>query len=154
MRRATARTVLMSSDGNTKIRATISLPGPTSGTTLVTSSAPSQLMIAPSASRPAKRSIPGRRPATRIGGGTSGGRPSRKPLIVKVSKAASTFSPVKAWRRKRTRSRVRLYGSSKGMSFHRSTMTLDEVPTPRANFPGAASARAAALWARSAGPRV
>jgi hypothetical protein len=33
-------------------------------------------------------------------------------------------------------------------------MTSDAAPTPRLNLPGAASARAAALIASSAGPRV
>ncbi len=40
------------------------------------------------------------------------------------------------------------------MPFQRSTMTLDDVPMPKANRPGAASAIAATLWAMSAGPRV
>ena len=40
------------------------------------------------------------------------------------------------------------------MPFQRSTITLDEVPTPSTNRPGAASASAAADWANSAGPRV
>jgi hypothetical protein len=65
-----------------------------------------------------------------------------------------TFSPLSARRRNRTVSRTRLYGSSKGMPFQRSTMTLDEVPTPSANRPGAAAASVAALIAKVAGPRV
>ena len=51
-------------------------------------------------------------------------------------------------------SRVRLYGSSKGMPFQRSTMTLDEEPRPSTNRPGAAEASEATVWASSAGPRV
>ena len=51
-------------------------------------------------------------------------------------------------------SRVCLYGSSKGMSFQDSTITLDEEPMPRANRPGATDAIEATDWAMSAGPRV
>ena len=40
------------------------------------------------------------------------------------------------------------------MSFHRSTITFDDVPMPNANRPGAASASEATHWARVAGPRV
>jgi hypothetical protein len=40
------------------------------------------------------------------------------------------------------------------MPFQPSTMTLDEVPTPSANRPGAAWASDPTLWARQAGPRV
>ena len=65
-----ARTVSASSVGHTKMRATISLPGPTSGATFFTSSGESQLMMAPSASLPAMRNMPGRSAATRIGGGS------------------------------------------------------------------------------------
>ena len=83
--RPNCRTVVASSDGQTKMRATISLPGPTSGTTRLTSSADSQLMMAPSPSRPASRSMPGRRAATRIGGTWSSLRPRRKPRTRKVS---------------------------------------------------------------------
>ena len=60
-----------SSDGATKMRATISLSSPTActtGATFFTSSADSQLMMAPSPSRPARRSMPSRSAATRIGG--------------------------------------------------------------------------------------
>ena len=53
-----------SSVGQTKIRATICFPGPTSRTVVRTSSAESQLMMAPSDSRPARRSMPGRSAAT------------------------------------------------------------------------------------------
>ena len=67
------------------MRATISLPGPTSGATLATSAALNQLMMAPSPSDPARRSMPGRKAATRIGGSTWGGLPSRKPFTEKVS---------------------------------------------------------------------
>ena len=63
-------------DGHTKMRHTISLSPPAgvhdAGTTFFTSSADSQLMIAPSPSRPARRSMPSRSAATRIGGCTSG----------------------------------------------------------------------------------
>lgn len=51
-------------------------------------------------------------------------------------------------------SRARLNGSSNGVLFHFSTITLDEVPTPRTKRPGAAAARVAAEIARVAGPRV
>ena len=51
-------------------------------------------------------------------------------------------------------SRVRLYGSSNGMPFQRSTMTFDDVPIPSANRPGAASASEPTHWASVAGPRV
>ena len=40
------------------------------------------------------------------------------------------------------------------MSFQRSTITFDDVPTPNATRPGAASASEATHWARVAGPRV
>jgi len=40
------------------------------------------------------------------------------------------------------------------MPFQRSTMTSDEVPMPKANRPGAASAMLATLMAISPGPRV
>jgi hypothetical protein len=71
-----------------------------------------------------------------------------------VSYDSVTLSPVRATRRNRTTSRTRWYGLSNGMPFHFSTMTLDEVPMPRASRPGAASASAAALWARVGAPRV
>ena len=59
------------------MRATISRSSPpaassTTGATVDTSSGDSQLMIAPSASRPARRSMPSRSAATRIGGVCSG----------------------------------------------------------------------------------
>ena len=47
-----------------------------------------------------------------------------------------------------------LYGSVKGTPFQRDTITSEEVPRPNVKWPGAASARAATLWARRAGPRV
>ena len=62
--RPTRRARSASSVGHTKIRATISFPGPTSRATVGTSSAASQLMMAPSASRPASRSMPARSAAT------------------------------------------------------------------------------------------
>ena len=40
------------------------------------------------------------------------------------------------------------------MPFHCSTMTSEEAPNPQTKRPGAASARAATLWASRAGPRV
>jgi hypothetical protein len=49
---------------------------------------------------------------------------------------------------------VRRYGWSNGIPFHPSTMTLDDVPTPRTNRPGAAWASDPALWASRPGPRV
>ncbi len=51
-------------------------------------------------------------------------------------------------------SRIFLYGSSNGIPFHRSTMTSDDVPMPRANRPGAACAIEPTDCARQAGPRV
>ena len=51
-------------------------------------------------------------------------------------------------------SRIRLYGSTNGTPFQRSTITFDEVPMPKAKRPGAASARLATLWAMHAGARV
>ena len=64
-RAAIVRTTSKSSVGATKMRATISL-SPTYGLIRATSSAESQLMMAPSASSPASRSMPGRRAATRM----------------------------------------------------------------------------------------
>ena len=40
------------------------------------------------------------------------------------------------------------------MPFQPSTITFDDVPIPKANRPGAASAREATDWAMQAGPRV
>src|SRR5438309_407809 len=51
-------------------------------------------------------------------------------------------------------SRTRLYGSTNGIPFHRSTMTLLDAPMPIATRPGAASANAAIDVTRVAGPRV
>ena len=87
---APARTTSAFSLGQTKIRATISRSAPpaascTTPATVRTSAGDNQLMIAPSASRPARRNIPSRRAAIRIGGVTSGRMPSRKPLISNVS---------------------------------------------------------------------
>ena len=48
-------------------------------------------------------------------------------------------------------SRVRLYGSSKGMPFQRSTITLDEVPMPSTKRPGAAWASEPTLLGQRAG---
>ena len=99
-----------SSDGHTKIRAATGMSAPSSGVTVATSSADSQLMITPSASRPASRSIPGRSAARKIGGGCSTGRASRKPRTRNVSYSWSTFSPANADRRKRIVSRDPLVG--------------------------------------------
>ena len=65
-------------------------------------------MMTPSASRPARLNMPGRRAARKIGGGCSTGRASRKPRTAKVSYSWSTFSPASADRRKRMVSRTRL----------------------------------------------
>src|SRR6478735_9917760 len=154
MRRPIARTVSRSVVGSTKMRAATSLPSPTMGATVFTSSAESQLTIAPSAARPASRNIPSRNAATRIGGGSARRMPSRKPFTVNVSYSAVTFSPASAARRKRTVSRTCWYGCSNGMPFHRSTMTLLDEPPPRTARPGAMSASVAIDCARSAGPRV
>ena len=52
-------------------------------------------------------------------------------------------------------SRTRLYGSTNGTPFHRSTITFDDVPMPIANRPGAASASDGHATAPgSAGARV
>ena len=48
----------------------------------------------------------------------------------------------------------RLYGSTKGMPFHRSTMTSEDVPMPKWKRPGAASASVATHIASVAGPLV
>ena len=100
-----------SSVGATKIRATTSFASPspaacTMGATVETSSAESQLMMAPSPSRPASFSIPSRSAAMRIGTGCSGRTPSLKPFTVKESVSIETFSPASAARRNRTMSRV------------------------------------------------
>ena len=65
-----------------------------------------------------------------------------------------TFSPENASFRNRTTSRTRLYGSTNGTPFQRSTITFDDEPTPKAKRPGAASAMAATDWAMHAGARV
>ena len=51
-------------------------------------------------------------------------------------------------------SRTRWYWFSNARPFQLATMTSEEAPSPNANRPGAASARAARLWASKAGPRV
>ena len=156
---AAARTTSALSLGQQNTRQTTSFGVPpaasfTTPTTLVTSSGDNQLMIAPSPSRAARRSMPSRRAATRIGGACSGRTPRRKPLTSNVSYCLATFSPLSASRRKRTTSRTFLYGSTNGTPFHRSTMTLLLEPMPMAKRPGAASARDATLWAKQAGERV
>ena len=124
----------------------------TMGATVATSSADSQLMMAPSPSRPARRSMPSRSAATRIGTGSGGTTPSLKPLTENVSYSWVTFSPASAWRRKRTMSRVRWYGWSKGMPFQPSTMTLDDVPMPSANPPRGGLGQRADALGEAAGP--
>ena len=71
-----------------------------------------------------------------------------------VSYVSLTFSPDRAARRKRSVSRVRLYGSVNSSPFHRSTITSLEVPMPSAKRPGAAWASEPTHWANVAGPRV
>ena len=79
--------------------------------TLVVSSTDSQLTTAPSASRPANRSMPSRKAATTMGGAPSGIPPgalaSRNPATSKLSYDRVTFSPVNASRKNRTVSRTR-----------------------------------------------
>ena len=156
-------TVSRSVVGATKILATtsrVTSPGAappaacTIGATVATSSAESQLMIAPSPSRPARRSMPSRSAAIRMRGCCSGRMPSRKPLISERPKVPDIFSPAIAPRMKRTMSRTWWYGSVNGMPFQPSTMTFDEVPMPNATRPGAASASVATDCASNAGPRV
>ena len=110
--------------------------------------------MAPSDSRPARRNIPSRSAATKIFGLTSGRTPNLKPLTSKVSYDFATFSPDNASLRKRTTSRTFLYGSTNGIPFHFSTITLLLEPIPIAKRPGAASAILATLWAKHAGERV
>ena len=86
-KRAWALTVSVSVDGTTKMRATTSLSSPwavTMGATVATSSADSQLMMAPSPSRPARFSMPSRSAATRIGTSPTTGVPRRKPDTANV----------------------------------------------------------------------
>ena len=123
------------------------------GTTLVTSSADSQLMIAPSPSRPASRSIPSRNAATRIGGCTSGTRPRRKPCTSNVSYFWVDLLPRQRGPQEAHHVAHRLYGSTNGTPFHRSTITFDDVPMPKANRPGAATQRRDGLR-HHAGARV
>ena len=85
IRRPMARAMSASSLGITKIRAATGMSAPSSGVTVATSSADSQLMMTPSAARPARRSMPGRRAARKIGGGCSTGRARRNPVTSKVS---------------------------------------------------------------------
>ncbi len=151
------RTVVTSSLGQTRIRATSSFrpAGPNRyGTTCLTSSAESHTAIAPSACSAASSSIGGRNAAIRMGGATRGTRSRRNPLMVNVSKSSLTRSPAKARRRKRTVSRMRASGRSKWSPFHCSTMTGDETPSPRTNRPDASSASDAAVMASVAAPRV
>ena len=148
-----------SSVGATKMRATTSFSAPppascTIGATVDTSSADSQLMMAPSPSRPASFSIPSRSAATRIGGTASGRTPRRNPFTLNDGVSIVTFSPENAARRNAITSLVRWYGDSNGMPFQPSTITFDDVPMPSANRPGAASASDAADCAMQAGPRV
>ncbi len=141
------------------MRATTSFSTPspafcTIGATVETSSAESQLMMAPSPSRPASFSIPSRSAATSTGGTTSGRTPRRNPFTSNDGVSIVTFSPENAARRNAITSFVCWYGDSNGMPFQFSTITFDDVPMPSANRPGAASASEAADCARQAGPRV
>ena len=111
-------------------------------------------MIAPSASRPASFNMPSRNAATKICGFTSGRIPRRNPSMLKVSYCLVIFSPVIASCKNLTTSRTFLYGSTNGIAFHFSTITLLDEPMPIANLPGAASAIVATLWAINAGERV
>ena len=97
--------------------------------------------------------MPGRNAATRIGGTSSTRMPSRKPFTANVSYSCVTFSPASEVRRNRIVSRTRRYGSSNGMPFQFSTMTLDDVPIPSANRPGAAWTMLATVSASVAAPR-
>ena len=63
-------------------------------------------------------------------------------------------SPASTGRRNSTVSRTFVSGRSNGIPFQRSTITFDEVPTPSAKRPGAASAIVAALIASRPGPLV
>ena len=89
-----------------------------------------------------------------MGGSCSGISASLNPFTAKVPKSSVIFSPLKARRRKRTVSRTRWYWRSKASPFQFATMTSEEAPSPHATRPGAASAKAARLWASNAGPRV
>ena len=71
-----------------------------------------------------------------------------------MSYSCVTFSPASEARRKRIVSRTRRYGSWNGMPFQFSTMTLDDVPIPSANRPGAAWTMLATVSASVAAPRV
>ena len=74
--------------------------------------------------------------------------------MLKVSYCFVIFSPVSASCKNLTMSRTFLYGSTNGIAFQRSTITLLDEPMPIANLPGAASARVATLCAINAGERV
>ncbi len=73
----------------------------------MTSSADNQLMMAPSPSRPARRNMPSRNAATRIGGCCSGTMLARNPLMSKLSNDCSIRSPAIADFKNRTTSLVR-----------------------------------------------
>ena len=120
----------------------------------MTSSAESQLIMTPSASRAPSLSMPSRNAAIRIVGFCSGLMLSRKPSTLNVSYSLVIFSPVNASCINRTTSRTFLYGSTNGTPFHFSTMTLLDEPMPMANRPGAASAIAATLCAITGAVRV
>ena len=85
MRRPMARHMSASSHGMTKIRAATGMSAPSSAITVDTSSADSQLMITPSAARPASRSMPGPQGGQQDRRRVSTGRASRKPRTSKVS---------------------------------------------------------------------
>ncbi len=126
----------------------------TSATERGTSSAESQLMMAPSPTSPATRSMPGRRAATWIGTGPATGRLRRKPSTESVRPENVTRSPASAARRTWTISRTRVAGRSNRPPFHASTMGCEPAPMPRQKRPGATSAMPAAHDASVAGPRV
>ncbi len=89
-----------------------------------------------------------------MGGSCSGIRARRNPFTRNVSNSSVTFSPLNAIRRKCSVSRMRRNWFSKAIPFQLATITSEEAPRPQAKRPGAASAKEARLWARSAGPRV
>ncbi len=103
-------------------------------------------MNAPSAFSTASLSILPRSAASTIGSGSVGARSSLKPVAVR--------SPENAARRKSSVCEILVSGFSKGIWFQPSTIRSEEAPMPSTNLPLLASARAAASWASSAGPRV
>ena len=102
------RAVSASSVGTTKSRAAMRLVRPdlVRGTGRRRSAA-SQLRIAPSASSPARRSIPGRSAPSRIGGRVGDRARQLEAVHLEGLEASSIFSPSSARLRKRSTSRVR-----------------------------------------------